>query len=597
MGMIFDKALGMTLKRILFSVLLVLHLSFFAQEIPTSFEYHKVKSGETLFGISQDYKISQETLLEYNPILSKTGLRKRMKLRIPIYDSPKLVEEKPIVKPLQTKDTLTTQLHVVQAKETKWRLAYQYGTTIADLEALNPEIKDGLKIGQTLQVPLPQVPKTVPEKDSLFNYYMVLPKEGYYRIEKKLGVTKRILDSLNPEVAENGLQEGMVLKIPGDFSGDLKVADDLLLERINLVDSVLYTKPLEIALMLPFRAKELNLDSLHLVRPVLESRNLYTIAFDFYMGAKMAAEKMTTLGIPITVNVIDTENNKNKIKEAVNASDWSTTDVIIGPIIPANFDYLTSFSTLENIPKIAPLSTNPVRKQKAIFQTQTQKETYRNKMLSYLEKVLDSTQNIVVVADSLNRPMERILTQKFPTAIKLRPEKEGYILPELVDSLLVDSLPNKVIFETTSFPLIASVLSQMNAQNTSERSVQVFTTYRDNLYDKAAIGLKILGGIKFTYPSNTLVRSTDQYSEFEWSYLEKFGKPPSKEAIRAYDVTLDALLRMAYSGSLSNSASLGETFYVQNSFSYTQDQNNSFVNEAVLILQHQGYEVKELKEW
>ena len=588
----------MRFRSILFILLFTIILPLGAQEIPTHFEYHRVRVGETLFGLSQKYGITEEELLEYNSILSKTGLRKRMKLRIPVYTKTEEVVEM-IDEPLPKVviDTLGFETHLVLAKETKWRLAYQYGTTIAALEQLNPTIKEGLKIGQTIKVPKAKIPKRVPEKDSLFNYYMVLPKEGYYRIEKKLGVPKKVLDSLNPELIEKGLQEGMVLKVPGDLSGDLKVSDDLLLERINLLDSISEAKPMEIALMLPFRASELNLDSLHLVRPVLESRNLYTIAFDFYMGARMAAEKATTIGIPVELSVIDTENNKSKILEEVSSKDWRKTDAIIGPIIPSNFDYVSNLKAIENIPKVSPLTTNEVRKSKAIFQTQTRKSTYRKKMLAYLERKLDSTQNIVIVADSLSRPMETELLNRFPTAIQLRPEEEGYLMPELVDSLLVDSLPNKVILETSSFPLIGSVLSQMNAQNTDERSVQVFTTYRNNLYDKANLSLEMLGAVQFTYPSNTILKTADTFSEFQLDFIDRFGKPPSKEATRAYDVTLDVLLRVAYSGSLKKSLEIGETFYNQNCFSYTLDQNNSYVNEAVLILQHEGYEVKEIKEW
>lgn len=588
----------MRFRSILFILLFTIILPLGAQEIPTHFEYHRVRVGETLFGLSQKYGITEEELLEYNSILSKTGLRKRMKLRIPVYTkTEEVVEMIDELLPKAVIDTLGFETHLVLAKETKWRLAYQYGTTIAALEQLNPTIKEGLKIGQTIKVPKAKIPKRVPEKDSLFNYYMVLPKEGYYRIEKKLGVPKKVLDSLNPELIEKGLQEGMVLKVPGDLSGDLKVSDDLLLERINLLDSISEAKPMEIALMLPFRASELNLDSLHLVRPVLESRNLYTIAFDFYMGARMAAEKATTIGIPVELSVIDTENNKSKILEEVSSKDWRKTDAIIGPIIPSNFDYVSNLKAIENIPKVSPLSTNEVRKSKAIFQTQTRKSTYRKKMLAYLERKLDSTQNIVIVADSLSRPMETELLNRFPTAIQLRPEEEGYLMPELVDSLLVDSLPNKVILETSSFPLIGSVLSQMNAQNTDERSVQVFTTYRNNLYDKANLSLEMLGAVQFTYPSNTILKTADTFSEFQLDFIDRFGKPPSKEATRAYDVTLDVLLRIAYSGSLKKSLEIGETFYNQNCFSYTLDQNNSYVNEAVLILQHEGYEVKEIKEW
>ena len=107
----------------------------------------------------------------------------------------------------------------VAPKETKWRLAYKYKTTIKLLDSLNPEIKAGLKIGQTVRIPKTQITQTIPEKDSLYNYYKVLPKEGFYRIKKKLGVDQVILDSLNPDLKKTGLFAGMILKIPGEKTG------------------------------------------------------------------------------------------------------------------------------------------------------------------------------------------------------------------------------------------------------------------------------------------------------------------------------------------------------------------------------------------
>ena len=60
--------------------------SLFSQETPSSFTTHKVKKGETLFGLSQQYNISIGQIFEYNPAIEKVGLKKRMRLRIPIYE-------------------------------------------------------------------------------------------------------------------------------------------------------------------------------------------------------------------------------------------------------------------------------------------------------------------------------------------------------------------------------------------------------------------------------------------------------------------------------------------------------------------------------
>ena len=126
-----------------------------------------------------------------------------MQLQIPVYP----VVEKPKAVPL--KEGL--EKYLVLPKETKWRLAYRYGITVQALEELNPQIKDGLKIGQEIVVPK----RTTSETQALeeeFNYYKVKPKEGFYRLEKKLGVTEADLIALNPTLPSTGLQEGMILK-------------------------------------------------------------------------------------------------------------------------------------------------------------------------------------------------------------------------------------------------------------------------------------------------------------------------------------------------------------------------------------------------
>ena len=216
-----------------YGLLLLLLLNMLAlraqdTKIPDRFITHKVKKKETLLGLAQQYEISIEQIKVYNPTLERVGLKRKMMLRIPVFESPMMVIEAPSV---------DTESYLVPPKATKWRIAYTYGITIQELEALNPSLKNGLKAGQILQLP-------ISTKDSLvaptpaYNYYTVLPREGYYRIEKKLGVSRGVLDSLNPDLVAKGLQAGMVLKVPLEFSGDLKVQDDLLVQKINLFDSL-----------------------------------------------------------------------------------------------------------------------------------------------------------------------------------------------------------------------------------------------------------------------------------------------------------------------------------------------------------------------
>lgn len=593
-------------NKILFGLLLICGIFFStAQEIPVKFLSHKVKKKETIFGITRKYNVTTEQLNEYNPLLKKVGLRKRMMLRIPVY--PKIVEK--VTPPPQVDQR--TQSYIVKPKETKWRIAYNFQITIPQLEVLNPKIKKGLKEGQEIHVPRIQIQtesltviqsETQTETntldstwDSTYNYYKVLPKEGYYRIEKKIGVTKRVLDSLNPKLPEEGLQVGMILRVPGDARGELKIQDDLLVERLSLLDSIKEAKEIELAILLPFKAKEIEYDSIEDMKRLLQSRNLHTLSADFYSGVLLAADTLSHYGISVKLNVFDTQNSIAKVNEIVNTHDFSKTDAIVGPLIPSNFDYLSTKLQVRKIPKVAPLSTNSVALREAVYQSVTSKKFLRKRMYEYLDKTLNREDNIVLVVDSLNRSVEKELLELFPKATVLRPEKSNYLLPDLVDSLLVDSLPNKVILESQDFSLISSASSQMSAQQSALRSVQLFTTYRSNVYENTNLSLKQFGDLKFTYTTDRLPLKLGEYNSFQNHYISLFGKPPNRTAIRAYDLTMDLILRKAYSGNLKSTEKIGETDYQEHRFLYSK-QNKSFQNTGYFLLQHNDYEIVELKK-
>lgn len=573
----------------IFLFFLMNYYSFAQRQNPESFLNHKVKKTESLEDLTKRYELTEKEIIFYNPLIEKVGLKRRMILKIPVYNT-EILKSKSI-------DTIKYKIHKVKPKETKWRLAYENQTTIKVLDSLNPEIINGLKIGQKIRLVKSKIKLNVPKKDSLNNYYKVLPKEGYYRIEKKLGVTRSILDSLNPNIKKTGIKEGMILKVPFENSGKMIVKNDLLIERINLLDSINKLTKVKLALFLPFKADEIILESIDQTKSLLTDRNLHTISLDFLTGVKFALKTASNNGISIDLSVFDTENDILIINGLLRVNDFSKFDAIIGPLIPSNFDFLSSKRELISVPKISPLSTNNVYLRKNVYQSIPRKHFLRKKMTKYLKKKLDSTQNIVLVVDSINRKVENELKKKFPYSIILRPEKEGYLLPELVDSLLVDSIPNKVILESESFPLIASVISQMNAQNNSKRKVQLFTTYRGNAYETDNISNKVMGGINFTYPIYYKKLSSENLTDFQKEYIELYGKLPNKESTRAYDLTLDILLRIGFREKLNNSIDVAETEYIENRFFYNKTENESYTNKAFFILEHSGYKVMEIKDW
>ena len=554
-----------------------------------TFISHKVKKKETLYSISRLYDLNIDQVIEYNPILLKRGLRKRMILRIPVFKKEEL-----ILREISDDKFFTYE---VKPKDTKWRIAYNNKITIQELERINPFLKQGLKIDQKIKIPKSDNINFSNFIDSNFNYYTVKPGEGYYSIEKKLGVSKKILDSLNPNLLEQGLLNGMVLKLPLEFTGDLKIENDLLLEKTSLIDSIDGNSEINISVLLPFRASEIEYDSIDETRKLLSERNLHTISSDFYSGIILASKDLTKYGISSKLSIYDTENKKSKIDKILREINPDSCQVIIGPLIPDNFNYISSNERIYDLPKIAPLSTRDVTIRNSVYQSVTPKEILRNKMINYLDNNLNQNDNIVIVADSINRDIEYRLKDIFPSSIILRPEKNGYLLPELVDSLLVDSLPNKIILESDNFSLISGVSAQMSAQISDLRKVQLFTTYRGNVYENENLSRKHLGDLSFTFTSGHHPLNKFEFNAFQERYIKFFGKPPNREAIRAYDLTLDLVLRIIYQGKLNNSSeNIGETEYQENRFWYKKTQKKGFVNTAFYLLQHKEYDIYEIKK-
>tara|TARA_A100001015_G_scaffold195388_1_gene217828 strand:+ start:1291 stop:3024 length:1734 start_codon:yes stop_codon:yes gene_type:complete len=574
-----------------YGLLLLLLLSMLAlraqdTRIPDRFITHKVKKKETLFGLAQQYEISIEQIKVYNPTLERVGLKRKMMLRIPVFESPVMVIEAPSV---------DTESYLVPPKATKWRIAYTYGITIQELEALNPSLKNGLKAGQILQLP-------ISTKDSLvaptpaYNYYTVLPKEGYYRIEKKLGVSQGILDSLNPELISKGLQAGMVLKVPLEFSGDLKIQDDLLVQKINLFDSLNpLDRSLRVGLLLPFKVNSLELDSIEKTREFFKKRNLSSLSFDFYSGTRLAMEVLSEQGIASELTVFDTQNRKAKLVQLMQNSLLSQQDVIIGPLIPKNFDFISALPKLSKVPKVAPLSYKEVHMRPNVYQSIPPKKQLRDRMLKHLDNVLSEEENIVIVADSLNREVEKILQERYPFAIQFRPEQGGYLDSELMDSLLLDSIPNKIILESENFSLISSISSQLSGKISPSRPIQLFTTYRGAAYEDPNISAATFASLAFTFTSGYHPQLFDEGLMAE-RFLNRFGMYPSKEAKRGYDLTLDLLLRMTRKGNLAEGSSLGETDYVESRFDYKPQPNGSYINKGIFLLQYREDSIIVLKK-
>ena len=554
-----------------------------AQEPEVShFVIHKVKKKETLGKIAKRYDIPVDFIFKYNP-KAKDGIKKGDKLRIPRY------KQKIVITPPKP----TSSTHIVKSKETLWRIAYTYGISIDSLRKLNPKLGDTLSIGTQLQVPL----RTAAERAAQFDYYTVLPKEGFYRLTQRLGLSRMELEALNPMLDSIGLQAGMQLRIPKAKIDSLTAAGIIELPKPSLWDSTFVTPVVRLALMAPFRLSKIELDSLKQTEKTLSERNLTTVALDFYAGMLHAIDSLNKVGLSIELTVMDTENQLFVIENLLNKYDFSQFDAVIGPFTPTSVERVARGMSIFNIPVISPLTTREIQTQKTLFNTIPSKKTLRERIQVYIDSLDAVTENpcVLIVADVKNQQAEIALQKQFPLAEVVRPdERFGYVKPDDVDSLLTATRSNFVFLETENLNLITSMTSMLNAQQSTDRPVQLLTYYRSATYDDPNVSQVHLGNLHFTYASHSLEKRDTTRIIFDANYQKRFGMIPSRTSIKGFDVTIDVALRIATKRTLFSGVSQGLGEQLQHRFEYVKLPNGGYQNTATYTIQHKGFETIEV---
>ena len=559
-----------------------------------SYKVHKVRRKETLFSIAQIYNITIQDLKTHNERLRNKKLRSGKKIYIPIFKE----NSDPAY-------NSSLQLYTVLAKEGKWRIAYKFGISVPQLEALNPNMGASLNEGQQLNVPNIIVSDKKQIEEDQFGYYIVKASEGFYRLEKKLGLSKELLVSLNPELEIEGLKLGMVLRVPKSSVKDIETA---LVFTTTLSDSLVDLTVKNIGLLLPFKTKSIDSDSLFLAREQLKRDGYINLSTDFYSGVAIAIDSAKQLGISVNLDVFDTNAKALDVKTILNETDFSKYDLILGPITYKNLELTAQHVLKDNIPVVSPF-VNSKKSYSNLFQTIPDLDWMRSKMVSYV-KTDTIPHRTLIIYDSKNTSTVTYLKKAFPSAslITSKTDKDGveqfYLMLEDVQKVL---LPGRTIvfLESNNEGFVSNVTSMLNAMNglttlvddnetEIQRDILLMTTSKNKAFEGKNVSNYDLSNLHFQYPAINF--NMELPSAFQEKYLIKFGTFPNKYAIRGFDLTMDLLLRLSRFGTLYERATDIQTSYIGNKFKYTLQPNGGYKNEAGFILKYDDLEIIKVQD-
>jgi len=107
---------------------------------------HKVTEGESIYAIAKKYDVKQAAIYKLNPKIKGKLLKLNSILLIPNNQVDAGIKTTNISK----EDLSQAQKHIVASGETLSKISKKYGTSIKELERLNPEVIHKLPIGYSL---------------------------------------------------------------------------------------------------------------------------------------------------------------------------------------------------------------------------------------------------------------------------------------------------------------------------------------------------------------------------------------------------------------------------------------------------------------
>ena len=512
---------------------------------------HTVKKGETVYGICKLYGITDKELVEENPEIFD-GLKPGQKLKI----------IKKYKKPAKSKDFIYFN---VEKGQTIYSITKKYHITEEELYHYNPELKNGLKVGQEVRIKkkMNAVLKkpVIVSPENRYIKHKVKKKETLYSISKKYDVSIDDILKANIEVKESGLKKGMILNIPTkDFLKQAlwqaqqdSIAKDSVLQaqknqgntdttcvKVNFDKN----KRLKIALMLPFALdnKTLNIELKSIQTETKKIRPKTKPFFEIYQGILLALNEYKQQGYNIDLYVYDTKKSPYTVKQILKKPEISQLDFIIGPIYTNTFDTALKYKPAK-LPLISPLKLveSNINKNKYYIQLTPSKDAVMDKMARHFAS-LDSARFIVVYdeKDQKSKDNTWIYSERLKHYISKAGKDSAEIIKVRYENKLKDfkkyfnhNKTNIVVIPSENQAFVTDVVTKLNISNKQDSVIlfgfKSWMKYNIQIQYFHNLNLSLFVNKVPDYKKHETV-------EFLNKYRDEYNSEASKYAMIGYDI-------------------------------------------------------------
>ncbi|WP_290824473.1 hypothetical protein [Flavobacterium sp.] len=366
----------------------------------------------------------------------------------------------------------------------------------------------------------------------------------------------------------------------------------------NQTSTLQLEKPLlntskKLALLFPFNIAKVQNDTVNTIADRLKKDKFLNMTLDFYSGAVMAIDSAKQLGISVDVSVFDSEETKNSsnVTKLIADNHLENFGAVIGPFYQANVEKTAELLSANQVAVISPLSKEVGKSYPNLFQTITSNSLLRSAIFDFMRS---KNGNIIAVVDKKKVSVKKYIQENQKGVRFANLEPTGALNVLSLKSLLVKNKINYVVMETANTSMIkATMTALLSVQQWF--NVQLVILEPNETLNTDEIEFADLVKLKLMYPSMTRENTNPQAMLFEKNFKLINKVTPNAFAIRGFDVTFDALMRLSQPIGFFESTNQ-VTEQVESKFDYFKNETVGFANKGLYILYYDAdLTVKEAK--
>ncbi|MCF6333192.1 MAG: LysM peptidoglycan-binding domain-containing protein [Draconibacterium sp.] len=547
---------------------------------------HIIESGETMWGTTRKYGVSEEVLKELNPAL-RTGFPAGVVIKIPVKNKIEVTQAKPVNDDAFLK-------HLVKPGETLYGLAAIYNLNIPEIKKYNPILENrNLVIGETILIPK-EINKEILQYEVENEVDSIQQLEAFYKVELPVEIPEPCKQNEFSTFSNKTYDVALFLPLY------LEANDTLNRETMNVVPvdslSQIETELVQDTTIEKVGPKELFKEFY---------RNSESFV-QFYEGVLLAVDSLQKSGMQINLNVFDTQRNMDSIRAFIFSDEFLETDLIIGPIYQNVQKEVAQIAAKNRIPIVSPLESesNIINSNPQYFQVTPSRNYIAEKTAEMIaEEYFNSNFIVVRTAAYVGTPegklVELIQEKLFNSGFLSKRNGVNFTVydfknegPAGLRRIMSHRKENVVYIPSTDEGELSVAISNVN-NLADDYSITLIGSNRFQNYK--SIDVEQFHNLKLRYIAPYWI---DYKNPVAIGFIEKFksnfGTEPSSIGVQGYDVAFYFLKALKYFG--NNFEDCLPYFHlnlVQGNYHFEKvSQFGGYMNQGVSVISYsRDYEV------